>query len=178
GVGSAQDAIDVLTPSSSAPPIATQFATGVPGANGIAFDKQGALWATDGTTALGRVWRVPAPGGAGVEMFRVPMMAAPHGVGRQVQTLQPAPSGPNPQSIVANGIEFSKDGSSVYVADTARGAVWEASLDAKGNVISELGCDTAYPANALCSDSLLVEHPQLEGADGLVLDESGDIWVA
>ena len=159
GVGSTQDAIDVLTPNASLPPTATQFATGVPGANGIAFDKQGALWATDGTTALGRVWKVPPAGGAGVEMFRVPTMAAPNGVGRQVQTLQGTqtpPVNPNTQAIVANGIAFSKNGSSV----------------------SELGCDTAYPANALCSDSLLVEHPQLEGADGLVLDESGDIWVA
>ena len=181
GVGSTQDAIDVLTPNASTPPTATQFATGVPGANGIAFDTQGALWATDGTTALGRVWKVPPAGGAGVEMFRVPTMAAPNGVGRQVQTLpgtQTPPVNPNTQAIVANGIAFSKNESSVYVADTARGAVWQASLDARGNVMSDLGCDTAYPANALCSDSLLVEHPQLEGADGLVLDESGDIWVA
>ena len=181
GVGSAQDVIDVLIPSSSTPPTATQFATGVPGANGIAFDKQGALWATDGTTALGRVWKVPAAGGAGVEMLRLPTMAATNGVGRQVQTLQgtqtPAVN-PNTQGLVANGIEFAKDGASVFVADTARGAVWKIALDAKGNVRDKLGCDPAYPANTLCPDSLLVQNPQLEGADGLVLDGSGGVWVA
>jgi sugar lactone lactonase YvrE len=181
GVGAASDAIDVLTPNPAAPPTSTQFATGVPGANGIAFDQQGALWATDGTTSLGRVWRVPASGGVGVEMFRVPTTATANGVGRQGQTLQgnqTPPVSPNTQGTVANGIEFSKDGSTVYVADTARGAVWKVALDAKGNVTSKLGCDPAYPSNALCIDSLLVENPQFEGADGLVLDGSGNIWVA
>jgi sugar lactone lactonase YvrE len=181
GVGSAQDAIDVLAPSSSSPPTATQFATGVPGANGIAFDKQGALWATDGGTALGRVWKIPAAGGAGVEMFRIPTVAAANGVGRQVQTLQgtqtPAVN-PNTQAIVANGIEFSKDGLAVFVADTARGAVWRVLLDPKGNLAVKLGCDPAYPANTLCANTLLVQNPQLEGADGLVLDSSGNVWVA
>jgi sugar lactone lactonase YvrE len=178
GVGSTQDTIDVLTPNAAAPPTATPYATGVPGANGIAFDDQGALWATDGSTALGRVWKVASGGGAGVEKFRVPAMAAPNGVGRQVQTLQPAPAGPNTQGIVANGIEFSKDGSDVYVADTARGAVWKVALDANRDVADQLGCDPAYPADALCPDSLLVQNPQLEGADGLVLDVSGNVWVA
>src|SRR5207248_9463253 len=51
GVGTSQDSIDVLTPNAASPPAATLFATGVPGANGIAFDDQGALWATDGTTS-------------------------------------------------------------------------------------------------------------------------------
>jgi sugar lactone lactonase YvrE len=181
GVGTAQDSIDVLTPSAEAPPTATLYATGVPGANGIAFDRQGALWATDGSTGLGRVWKVPAGGGAGVEMFRVPTMAQPNGVGRQVQTLQGVqtpPVNPNTQSIVANGIEFSKNGDTVYVADTARGAVWQVGLDRDGNVADRLGCDPAYPADTLCLDSLLVQNPQPEGADGLVLDEAGDVWVA
>jgi len=178
GVGSSQDTIDVLTPSAASPPTATPYATSVPGANGIAFDDQGALWATDGSTAQGRVWKVPQGGGAGVEKFRVPAMAAPDGVGRLVQTLQPAPAAPSTQGIVANGIEFSKDGSDVFVADTARGAVWKVALDANREVADQLGCDTAYPADALCPDSLLVQNPQLEGADGLVLDVSGDVWVA
>lgn len=181
GVGSASDAIDVLTPSLVSPPTATGYATGVPGANGIAFDKQGDLWATDGTTGLGRVWKVPAAGGAGVEMFRVPPTAAANGIGRQDQTVQGTqtpPVNPNTQATVANGIEFSQDGSTAFLADTARGAVWKVALDAKGNVTSKLGCDPAYTSNTLCMDSLLVQNPQLEGADGLVLDKSGNIWVA
>jgi sugar lactone lactonase YvrE len=179
GAGSSGDAIVVLTPSAASPPTtATTFATGVPGANGIAFDDQGALWATDGTTAQGRVWKVPPGGGAGVEMFRVPTMAAPNGVGRQAQTLQPAPAPPNTQGIVANGIEFSKDGDEVFVADTARGAIWEVGLDAKREVEDQLDCDPVYPAKTLCPDSLFAQNPLLEGGDGLVLDKSGNIWVA
>src|SRR5262249_41463383 len=76
------------------------------------------------------------------------------------------------------GIEFSKDGSDVFVADTARGAVWEVALDGKRQVEDPLGCDPAYTVDTLCPDSLLVENPQLEGADGLVLDVSGHVWVA
>jgi sugar lactone lactonase YvrE len=178
GVGSSQDTIDVLTPSAASPPTATTYATGVPGANGIAFDDEGALWATDGATAQGRVWKVPEGGGAGVEMFRMPTMAAPNGVGRQAQTLQPAPAAPSTQGIVANGIEFSKDGDDVFVADTARGAVWKVGLDAKREVEDQLGCDSVYPPDTLCPDSLLVQNPLLEGADGLVLDVSGNVWVA
>jgi sugar lactone lactonase YvrE len=171
-----QDTIDVLTPSAASPPTATLYAKGVPGANGIAFDDQGALWATDGSTGEGRVWKIEKDGP--VLMFRVPPTAAPvTGVGRQVQTLQ-APGGASTQGIVANGIEFSKDGSDVFVADTARGAVWKVALDADRNVADQLSCDPAYFDKTLCPDSLLVENPQLEGADGLVLDISGNVWVA
>ena len=51
-----------FVPSDSAPPMATVFATGVPGNNGLAFDWNGNLWTGDGTTGLGRVWRI-SPGG-------------------------------------------------------------------------------------------------------------------
>ena len=94
-----------------------------------------------------------------------------------MQTLQP-PAAANTQATVANGIAFSKDGSAVYVADTARGAIWKVSLDADGNVEDQLGCDPAYADKTLCFDSLDVQNPQLEGADGLVLDQSGNLWVA
>ena len=52
----------VLAPSAANQPIATPFASGVPGANGIAFDKKGNLWVSDGTTGLGRVWKITGPG--------------------------------------------------------------------------------------------------------------------
>jgi len=177
------DTIDVLMPNADAPPTATVYATNVPQANGIAFDEHGALWATAGQAPSpneGVVWRVPPggdPTGANVvEAFRVPPLKQPNGIGRQVETLSPAAS---PQTIVANGIEFAKDGSAVFVADTARGAVWRVSLDADGNVADPTGCDPAYGDDkTLCLDSLDVENPQLEGADGLVLDQSGNLWVA
>jgi sugar lactone lactonase YvrE len=122
----------VLTPDAASPPIATLFATGTPGANGLAFDRDGNLYASDGGTNQGRVFRVGPAGGAAMELFRVPPMANSVGVGRQNATLRP-PLAPSPQNIVANGLAFAQDGA-LLVADTARGALWRVELDAQGNV--------------------------------------------
>ena len=54
--------IYTFKPSAKNPPIATIFASGVPGADNIAFDKKGNLWVNDAVTAQGRVWKI-APGG-------------------------------------------------------------------------------------------------------------------
>ena len=104
----ALDQIDVLTPG-EATSEATVFATGVGQANGIAFDKHGNLWATDGNNKKGIVYRVGPAGGAASEVFRVPPMANSIGVGRQNGTLQATTptNAPNPQDIVANGISSS-----------------------------------------------------------------------
>ena len=51
-----------LTPSARTPPTAAVFATGVPGTNGLAFDRRGNLWTSDGTTGQGRVWKISSPG--------------------------------------------------------------------------------------------------------------------
>jgi sugar lactone lactonase YvrE len=173
GLGAQSDQIGVLTPNAAAPPTATVFATGVPGANGVAFDKAGNLWTGDGTTGVGRVWRIPPTGGAGVEMFRVQAMANVVGVGRDVRSLPPGAS----QPLVANGVAFTQDGA-LLIADTARGALWRVEFDAEGNVLSPTGCDTTFPANTLCLDSVWVQHPALEGADGIALDRAGNVWVA
>ena len=50
-----------VSPSSDPNPT-TPYAKGVPGTNGLAFDRFGDLWTGDGTTGLGRVWGI-APGG-------------------------------------------------------------------------------------------------------------------
>jgi len=75
----------VLTPSAANRPTATLFASGVPGANGVAFDREGNLWTSDGTTGQGRVWKIAPQGGiceAAVnpyqgceEVFRIQPMA-------------------------------------------------------------------------------------------------------
>jgi hypothetical protein len=57
GSGVGGDEIAVLTPDSKNPPTATVFATGTPGANGLAFDGAGNLYASDGGTNQGRVFR-------------------------------------------------------------------------------------------------------------------------
>lgn len=80
-IGCASD--DSSDPSCSSLPTSTNYATGVPGTNGLAFDASGNLWTGDGTTGQGRVWKI-APGGGACEptftgceeAFRVQPMAA------------------------------------------------------------------------------------------------------
>ena len=175
GFGGAGDQIGVLAPNATTPPVATVFATGTPGANGLAFDGAGNLYASDGGTNQGRVFRVGPAGGAAAELFRVPPMANSVGVGRVNSTLQP-PLAASPQNIVANGLAFANDGA-LLVADTARGALWRVDLAADGSVHTSTGCDTTYTPNTLCLDALFVQHPALDGADGIALDRAGDVWV-
>jgi sugar lactone lactonase YvrE len=183
-------------------PIATAFATGVPGTNGIAFDGDGNLWTGDGTTGLGRVWRIS--GAEAVcetthvrcdEVFRIQAMAnnvpdtvASGGVanvGRDNRSLPPGTIGSTrtatntlgSQPLVANGLAFTPNGD-LYVADTARGAIWKVEFDRRGNVKSRMGCDSTFSANTLCLDAVLVAHPYLEGTDGIALDRAGNIWNA
>jgi sugar lactone lactonase YvrE len=171
-----------------------EVASGLSGANGIAFDGQGGMYVTDGGTGQGRVWRV-TPSGEVQEAFRVQTMAndvnavdGVGGVGRDVRSLPPGsvrftPTGRSAadsegsQLIVANGVAFNPQGNLLYIADTARGAIWMAEIDASGTLLSQTGCDTTYPSNTLCLDSLLVAHPALAGADGIALDAAGNIWV-
>jgi sugar lactone lactonase YvrE len=181
GAGAAGDEIAAVAPSDAHPgnpPVARAFATGTPGANGVAFDADGNLYASDGTTNQGRVFRVGPAGGTASELFRVPPMANSAGVGRQNQTLQPPAAGAPPatQGIVANGLAFGKDGA-LLVADTARGALWRADLDEDGKVIAPTGCDPTFTPDTLCFDALLVQHPTLDGADGIALDRDGNVWV-
>ena len=37
-------------------------------------------------------------------------------------------------------------------------------------------CDTTFSANTLCLSNVFVQHPLLEGADGIALDKKGNIW--
>ena len=85
------DHIEVLKPDATTPPTATLYASGVPGANGVAFDRDGSLWVSDGGTAQGRVWRIGRDRVA-TEVFRVQPMAndvVPGGIGRDVRGLGP-----------------------------------------------------------------------------------------
>jgi sugar lactone lactonase YvrE len=159
------------------------FATNVPGTNGIAFDRGGNLWTGDGTTGQGRVWRVSPAGGncdptalSGCqEVFRIQPMANGAGVGRQASTLQPPPTAANAQPLVANGVAFDERGD-LYVADTARGAIWRVQFENDGTLRSRTGCDTTFPPDTLCMENVFVAHPLLEGADGIALDRAGNVW--
>ena len=189
------DKIYRLVPDGRNPPTGAVFASGVPGGNGVAFDRDGNLWVTDGGTGQGRVWRI-APDATVTEVFRVPPLAndvnpsiVGGGVGRDARALPPGTVAFSPGgraanntlgsvAIVANGIAFDADGDTVFVADTARGAIWRVRLDRRGNLRSPVGCDTTFAPDTLCLDDLLVEHPILEGLDGIALDVEGTIWGA
>jgi sugar lactone lactonase YvrE len=179
-----------LTPNADTPTAATQFATGVPGSNGLAFDRDGNLWTGDGTTNQGRVWKISSAGGACEpsftgceEAFRIQPMrngtdlggrVVGASVGRENSTRQPVVAA-NPQNLVANGLAFTEDGD-LYIADTARGAIWKVEFDRRGKLKSRTGCDTTFTPNTLCLENVFVAHPSLEGTDGIALDRAGNIW--
>jgi sugar lactone lactonase YvrE len=177
----------------------TPFVSGVPGTNGLAFDRDGNLWTGDGTTAQGRVWRI-SPSAVVTEVFRIQPMRnstalgatiAGDGVGRQARSFPPGtlaivvPASATPttvtpaggQDLVANGVAFNHQGD-LFIADTGRGAIWRAQFDRQGDLISPTGCDTTFTPNTLCLENIFVQHPALEGTDGIALDKAGNIWNA
>jgi sugar lactone lactonase YvrE len=186
------DTIYKLSPGAVMPlPSAIVFATGVDGANGVAFDRHGNLYVSDGITNQGRVWQIPAnhiPGHpAGAPLFRVPprlnfVVTSPPpnpvtGVGSVREAVSLA--GPAEQSLVANGLAFDHAGN-LFVADTSRGVIWKVEFDSQGHLKTnpkQTGCDTTYDDITLCWENAWVAHPSLEGADGIALDNSGNIWV-
>jgi hypothetical protein len=118
----------------------------------------------------------------------VNLVAGVGGVGRDVRALPPGtitvtPTSRNAantagsQPLVANGIAFDHDGNTMFVIDTARGALWKVEFDANGNLKSPTGCDTTFTDNTLCLSNVFVAHPILEGGDGIALDVAGNIWV-
>lgn len=83
--------------------------------------------------------------------------------------------------FVANGIAVveRRRAATLYVADTARGAVWAARLDKHGDLApGQTGCNPTLQDDTLCEDALFVAHPRLEGADGMWADRDGTLWVA
>ncbi|HWX77841.1 MAG TPA: SMP-30/gluconolactonase/LRE family protein, partial [Candidatus Acidoferrales bacterium] len=163
----------------------------------------GNLWTGDGTTGQGRVWKITGPGANCapptpvncVEVFRIQplsnevnLVSGVGGVGRDVRDLPPGtitvtPTSRNAantagsQPLVANGIAFDHDGRTMFVIDTARGALWKVEFDKKGNVSSPMGCDSTFTPNTLCLSDIFVAHPILEGGDGIALDKEENIWV-
>ena len=129
------------------PGLAETFATGTEGANGIAFDRQGNLYVAGART--GRIYRVGPAGGPAEVALQIE---------RYSRTL---PDGKTQQPIVANGVAFDAKGI-LYVADTARGAIWTVAIGADGKA---------------GKPTVLVQSPLLEGADGLDFDRDGRLWV-
>ena len=184
------DKVWTLTPNAATPPLATIYASGVPGTNGLAFDRDGNLWTGDGTSGQGRVWKI-TPAGVVTLEFRVPPMRngtilggdisvtganePTQGVGRQARTYPHTAAGGNPQDLVANGVAFNHEGD-LFIADTARGAIWKVEFDRHGNLKSRTDCDSTFSEKTLCFDNIFVAHPLLDGTDGIALDRAGNIW--
>ena len=191
-----------MTPNASNPGTASVYASGVPGTNGLAFDRDGNLWTGDGITGLGRVWKItgavancsgPNPIVKCEEVFRIQPMRngtalggdintiptanqPTQGVGRSANTFPHTAAGGNPQDLVANGIAFNHEGD-MFVIDTARGALWKVQFDRQGVLQSQTKCDVTFTDNTLCLSNIFVAHPILEGGDGIALDVAGNIWV-
>jgi len=131
------------------PGLAQTFATQTDGANGIAFDKNGYLYVSGGRN--GRIYRTGTEGGKAQIFAQI----APH--------TRVLPDGKSEQALTANGIVFDKQGTTLYIADTARGAIWKLPVGADGR--------TDQPA-------LMTQSVLLEGADGPAFDPQGNLWVA
>jgi len=97
---------------------AETFATGTEGANGIGFDKNGILYVSGGRN--GKIYRIGKNGGAAEDWAQIELYT---------RTL---PDGKTQQAIPANGLVFDKKGETLYVADTARGAIWKIPVEAGG----------------------------------------------
>jgi sugar lactone lactonase YvrE len=130
------------------PGTAQTFATGTEGANGIVFDKQGNLFVSGGRSGV--VYRVGPNGGAAEPAVKI----EPH--------TRKLPDGKTEQAAVANGLDFDAKGI-LYVADTARGAIWKIEMqpDGKGS-----------------KPVLFAQSPLLEGVDGTAFDANGKLWAA
>jgi sugar lactone lactonase YvrE len=131
------------------PGVAQTFAIETEGANGIAFDKNGYLFVSGGRN--GRIYRT-GPEGGRAEVFAQ--------IALHTRVL---PDGKTEQALTANGIIFDKQGTTLYIADTARGAIWKLAIGADGRA----GQPTLMTQSAL-----------LEGADGPAFDPQGNLWVA
>jgi sugar lactone lactonase YvrE len=131
------------------PGVAETFAIGTEGANGIAFDKNGMLYVSGGRN--GKIYRIGLAGGGAQDWAQIELYT---------RTL---PDGKTQQAIPANGMVFDAKGEILYIADTARGAIWKVAVGADGKA--------GKPA-------LMAQSPLLEGADGPAFDPKGNLWVA
>jgi sugar lactone lactonase YvrE len=131
------------------PGIAQSFAIETEGANGIGFDKNGNLYVTGGRN--GRIYRTGPEGGRAEVVAQIPLHT------------RVLPDGKTEQSVTANGFTFDKQGTTLYIADTARGAIWKLAIGNDGKA--------GQP-------TLMTQTVLLEGADGPSFDPQGNLWVA
>jgi sugar lactone lactonase YvrE len=130
------------------PGVAQTFATQTEGAIGIDFDNNGNLYVTGGRN--GRIYRTGTEGGKAQIFAQIPAHT------------RVLPDGKTEQSITANGIVFDKARTTLYITDTARGAIWKL-------VIAD---------GQAKQPTLMTQSALLEGADGPAFDYLGNLWIA
>jgi sugar lactone lactonase YvrE len=79
------------------------------------------------------------------------------------------------QALVVNGVAFDHS-HNLYIADTARGALWRVHLHSDSTPDMSTGCDSTFTANTLCLSHVWFASPYLEGVDGIALDDAGNVW--
>src|SRR5262245_14289545 len=128
--------------------VATVFmpATAGDGLNALTFDRAGNVYVS--ASFSGRVYRTGPAGGAPVVWAEDPPLPAP-------QTLKPSGFPP----FGANGLQFNRDESALFVANTANDTI------------------VRIPSNAGVAGTPAVFTNSVNGVDGLFLDESDNIWV-
>lgn len=131
------------------PGIAQTFAIETEGANGIGFDKNGNLYVSGGRN--GRIYRTGPEGGRADVVAQI------------VLHTRVLPDGKSEQAVTANGFTFDKQGTTLYITDTARGAIWKLAIGNDGKA--------GQPV-------LMTQTALLEGADGPSFDPQGNLWVA
>src|ERR1041384_5457383 len=117
--------------------------------SGLVFSREGILYVSGGRN--GKIYRIGKTGGAAEDWAQIELFT---------RTL---PDGKTQQAIPANGLVFDKKGETLYVADTARGAIWKVAVGADGKA---------------GKPTLVAQSPLLEGADGPDFDPQGRLWVA
>jgi sugar lactone lactonase YvrE len=131
------------------PGVAQTLATETEGANGVAVDRNGRVYVSGGRN--GKIYRTGREGGKADVFAQIPTHT------------RILPDGKTQQAITANGLVFDTNGTTLYVADTARGAIWKVGV----------------AADSRASEPVLVtQSPLLEGADGPAFDPRDNLWVA
>jgi len=142
-----------FNPSAKNPPTAAIFAQGVPGTNGLAFDRRGNLWTSDGTTGQGRVWKITSPGAN--------CTATPPVNCEEVFRIQPMS---NEVNLDANGV----GGVGRDIRDLPPGLI-TVTATTRNAALNTVGCPTPPgPPCALGSQPLV--------ANGLAFNKKGDLF--
>ena len=172
----------------------TVYATGVPGSNGVAFDRRGDLWVTDGGTGPGpRVADRPRPR-AGRRSFRVQPLANDVAPGRRRRATSAGcrPGRSRSPTTGAPGLQHARLPAPGGQRDRVRRAT-ATLVRRRHRPRRDLAraprpprprpeprpAATRRSRPTRCAwTTILVQHPYLDGADGIVLDDDDNIYVA